>query len=75
MLTVMLLLAQLTWASGCLNIGGKSYTTTSTDWSQANDRLSALEGRVGALEQTVYGQQPPPLAAPRESVQVPAPSP
>jgi hypothetical protein len=43
---------------GCLSLGGK--TVYSTDSPQTADRLSALENRVGVLEQAVAGKPAPP---------------
>ena len=40
-------------SSGCLSIGGKNYT--SQENPQTGHRLSALENRVGVLEQAMLG--------------------
>jgi hypothetical protein len=58
--------------SGCLSIGGKTYTTQSNP--ETETRLSALEFRLGTLEEVVMGSSAPSsysAAATNTSIQAP----
>lgn len=57
--------------TGCLSIGGKTYTDASPE---TNSRLSSLETRVGTLERTVLGT-PMPAAHPTEAPSFPMATP
>jgi hypothetical protein len=53
--TYALAAALLLLATGCLSIGGKTYSTDSPD---IDKRLSSLEARVGVLERALNGVPP-----------------
>jgi len=58
--------AVLATMPGCLSLGGK--TVYSSETPQTSERLSALEARVGVLEQVIAGKTAPASRPPIEPV-------
>jgi hypothetical protein len=54
--TSIIMLVAITLSGGCLSIGGKTYTSDPSPETQ--NRIAAVEKRVGVLEQAVFGAAP-----------------